>query len=123
MRISVISALLLLLALPVNAHHATATNFTQERISAEGAIQQVRYQNPHASILIKSTAEDGSEIYWLIETLARTTLQRRGVTLDRLKVGTHIKATGLKGRRQYTMYLLEIEFEDGSKFTTKGVEE
>lgn len=114
---------LLLLALPVDAHHATSTNFTQERISAEGVIEQVRYQNPHASILIKNTADDGEETYWLIETLARTTLQRRGVTLERLEVGTHIKATGLKGRRQYTMYLLEIEFEDGSKFTTKGVEE
>lgn len=118
-----ISVLLLFLALPVNSHHATATNFTQERISAEGVVEQVRYQNPHASILIKHTAEDGEEIYWLIETLARTTLERRGVTLDRLEVGSHIKATGLKGRRQYTMYLLEIKFEDGSKFTTKGVEE
>ena len=74
----------------------------------------MRYQNPHASVLIKSTGDDGAETYWLIETGARTTLERKGVTLDRLKVGSRIKATGLKGRRQYTMYLQEIVFEDGS---------
>lgn len=99
------------------AHHATVANFTREVISAEGVIEKVRFQNPHASVLIRNTADDGAETYWLIETGARTTLERKGVTLDRLKVGSRITATGLKGRRQYTMYLQEIVFEDGSTFT------
>jgi hypothetical protein len=103
------------------AHHATVTNFTQELITVEGVIEQVRYQNPHSSIVIKNTAEDGSQKYWLIETGAKTTLQRKGVNLDRLGIGLTIRATGLKGRRDYTMFLHEIVFEDGSKFTTKGV--
>ena len=58
----------------------------------------------------------GKETYWLVETGARTTLERRGVTLERLEVGTKIQATGLKGRRQYTMYLQVITFEDGTIF-------
>jgi len=99
------------------AHHSTATNFTQEIISVEGVIEQVRYQNPHASVLIKNTDETGHETYWLIETGARTTLERQGVTLERLKIGSKISATGRKGRREYTMYLQEITFEDGSIFT------
>ncbi len=99
------------------AHHATVANFTRDIISAEGVIEQVRFQNPHASVLIKHTEDDGNEIYWLIETGARTTLERKGITLDRLKVGSTIKATGLKGRRQFTMYLQEIVFEDGTTFT------
>jgi hypothetical protein len=108
-----------LLSMPVLsvAHHSTATNFTQEIISVEGVIEQVRYQNPHASVLIKNTDETGQETYWLIETGARTTLERQGVTLERLKIGTKISATGRKGRREYTMYLQEITFEDGSIFT------
>lgn len=113
-------SLLIMLALatgPTLAHHATVTNFTQEVISAEGVIERVRFQNPHASVLIKNTGDDGKEVYWLIETAARTTLERKGITLDRLQVGSRIKATGLKGRRQFTMYLQEIVFEDGSTFT------
>jgi hypothetical protein len=108
-------------ALPANAHHATVTNFTQELITVEGVIEQVRYQNPHSSILIKNTSEDGKETYWLIETGAKTTLERKGVSLDRLSIGMKIQATGRKGRRQYTMFLHEIVFEDGSKFNTEGV--
>jgi hypothetical protein len=121
MRILVVAGLLVLAVLSANAHHATATNFTQEIISVEGVIEQIRYQNPHSSILIKNTSDEGDETYWLVETGAKTTLARKGVNLDRLVIGEKILATGLKGRRQYTMFLQEIIFEDGSKFTTKGL--
>jgi 2-keto-4-pentenoate hydratase len=119
-----ITAMAVLLCAPfaAYAHHSTATNFTQEIITIEGVIEKVRYQNPHASVLIKNTNAEGKEIYWLIETLARTTLERRGVTMERLAVGSKIQATGRKGRRQYTMYLQDIAFEDGSRFTVDGEE-
>ena len=121
MRMSLAAFLLVFTTHYSNAHHATVTNFTQELITVEGVIEQVRYQNPHSSIVIKNTSDDGSQKYWLIETGAKTTLQRKGVNLDRLAIGLTIRATGLKGRRDYTMFLHEIVFEDGSKFTTKGV--
>ena len=105
------------LSTPVNAHHATVTNFTQEIISVDGVIEQVRFQNPHSSILINSSSDDGNDVYWLIETSAKTTLVRKGVTMERLAAGAKIKATGRKGRRQFTMLLQEIVFEDGSIFT------
>ena len=121
MRAPITFSLLFLLVLTANAHHATVTNFTQEIITVDGVIEQVRYQNPHSSILIKHTSEEGEETYWLIETGARTTLERKGVNLDGLMIGARIQATGRKGRRQYTMFLHEIVFEDGSKFTAEGL--
>ncbi len=112
-------ATLMICLLPglVAGHHSTVANFTREVISVDGVIEKVRYQNPHASILIKHTDENGKEIFWLVETAARTTLQRKGITLDVLAEGQKVTATGLKGRRQYTMYLKEIHFEDGRVFT------
>lgn len=101
----------------INAHHSTNANFTQEIISVEGVIEKVRFQNPHASVLIKNTDEQGSDTFWLIESGARTTLERQGVSLDLLKIGSKVTATGRKGRRQYTMYLRDIKFEDGTVFT------
>ncbi len=100
----------------VSSHHSTNANFTQEIISVEGVIERVRFQNPHASVLIKNTDEQGAETFWLIESGARTTLERQGVTLDLLEIGSLIKATGRKGRRAFTLYLREIEFEDGTVF-------
>ena len=100
----------------VRAHHSTAANFTQEIISVEGTIERVRFQNPHSSVLIKNTDDQGEETFWLIESVGRTTLERQGVSFDLLEVGSMVKASGRKGRREFTMYLRDIEFEDGAVF-------
>ena len=113
------TALLLLVlafAPAVVAHHSTNANFTQEIISVTGVIEQVRYQNPHSSVLTKQIDEAGQETFWLLESGARTTLERRGVFFDQLPIGSKVVATGRKGRRQFTMYLQELSFEDGSRF-------
>ena len=117
MRHLIYIAMMLALPATVVAHHATVTNFTREVISIDGVIEQVRYQNPHASILLKNTDGSGKETYWLVETAARTTLERKGITLDVLTAGSRVTASGLKGRRANTMYLQEIRFEDGQVFT------
>jgi len=98
-----------------NAHHATVANFTQEIISVDGIVEQVRYQNPHTSFLISQISDDGKKSYWLLETVGSTTLERRGVSRDRLLVGKKIHATGQNGRRQNTMYLHNLEYEDGRR--------
>jgi len=118
MKVKKILLIATLLSAPflVSAHHSTNANFTQEIISVEGTIERVRFQNPHASVLIKNIDEQGKETFWLIESGARTTLERQGVSLDLLEVGSTVKATGRKGRREFTMYLREIEFEDGTVF-------
>lgn len=116
MKYSLCFVAMFFLPLLVNAHHSTNANFTQEIISVEGVIERVRFQNPHASVLIKNIDESGEERFWLIESGARTTLERQGVSLDVLEIGSKITATGRKGRRQYTMYLQKIVFEDGTVF-------
>ncbi len=100
----------------LSAHHSTAANFTQEIISVDGTIERVRFQNPHSSVLIKNTDDQGEETFWLIESVGRTTLERQGVSFDLLEVGSMVKASGRKGRREFTMYLRDIEFEDGAVF-------
>lgn len=103
-------------------HHSTNANFTQEIISVSGEIEQVRFQNPHASVLIKNTDNSGAETFWLLESGARSTLERRGVSFDILEIGTPVTATGRKGRRQFTMYLQELTFEDGSSFVPEPLD-
>lgn len=110
-------ALFMLLAMPLAvAHHSTDANFTQEIISVPGEIQEIRNMNPHAAVLIRSTNPDGGEQFWLLETLGRTTLDRQGIDIKRLNIGERVTATGRKGRRDYTLYLQKITFEDGSEF-------
>ena len=75
----------------------------------------MRYQNPHTSFLISQISDDGKKSYWLLETVGSTTLERRGVSRDRLLVGKKIHATGQNGRRQNTMYLHNLEYGDGRR--------
>ena len=108
--------LLWVLPLTANSHHSTNANFTQEIITVDGVIEQVRYMNPHASVLIKNTNADGKETYWLLETVGRTTLDRQGMNMDQMVIGSRVTASGRKGRREFTMYLHRMSFEDGSEF-------
>ena len=104
------------LSMTLDAHHSTNANFTQEIVSVEGTIERVRFVNPHASVLIRHVDAEGQEIFWLIESGARTTLERQGVTLEHLEIGSTVTATGRKGRRDFTMYLQKITYEDGTEF-------
>lgn len=115
-RTTLVAFFFLLISFTGYAHHSTNANFTQEIISVEGVIERVRFVNPHASVLIKNTDAEGKETYWLIESGARTTLERQGVTLEHLQIGSKITATGRKGRRENTMYLQKIIYEDGTEF-------
>ena len=65
---NIVAGFVTFLAAATHAHHATSTNFTQELISVDGVIEQIRYQNPHSSILIKHTSGEDEGTYWLIET-------------------------------------------------------
>jgi 2-keto-4-pentenoate hydratase len=104
-----------------NAHHATSANFTQEIVSVDGVVEKVRYQNPHTSLLISQTSAAGQKSYWLLETVGRTTLERRGIPRERLRVGEKVHATGQNGRRKNTMYLHEVVYEDGSRINFYSV--
>jgi DNA/RNA endonuclease YhcR with UshA esterase domain len=102
------------------AHHSTATNFTQEIIEINGVVEQIRFQNPHTSILVKVEAGAGEAPFWLVESDARSTYVRRGVDLDVIAKGSKVTVTGRKGVRPNTMFLREVLFEDGTRFTSNG---
>lgn len=117
MRLVMFLTILCYVPFVTNAHHSTVANFTQEIISVEGVIERVRFQNPHSSVLIKNMDETGNEVYWLVESSSSTSLRRKGASFESFEIGSKVKVTGLRGRRQYTMYLREITFEDGTIFT------
>ncbi len=102
------------------AHHSTTANFTQEIIEIAGTIEQVRFQNPHTSFVVKVVAADGAAPYWLVESDARSTFERKGVDLEGVTIGSKVTVSGRKGVRPNTMFLRELLLEDGTRFTSSG---
>ena len=102
------------------AHHSTATNFTQEIVEIAGTIEQVRFQNPHTSFVVKIEAGEGQAPFWLVESDARATFERTGIKLDGVAIGSKVTVSGRKGVRPNTMFLRELKLEDGTRFTSSG---
>ena len=105
------------------AHHSTAANFTREIIEISGRIEQIRFLNPHSSFVVLTDEANETGPYWLVESDARSTYQRKGLNLDEIEQGIRVEISGRRGLRPNTMYLREIRFEDGRVFTSDGLEE
>ena len=68
---SLICVFLLSVPLAVNAHHSTAFNYSDETITLEGTITEVKWVNPHGSLVLEVTNADGTMDEWFVEFLAR----------------------------------------------------
>ena len=106
-------ALLLTAPLAVNAHHSAVFNYSEETITLEGTVTEVKWVNPHGSLVLEVVNEDGTTDEWLVEFLARIALERQGFDFDALQTGLDIKITGRIGFREGYLRFREAELEDG----------
>ena len=95
------------------AHHSVALVFSQERITLEGSIKELKWINPHSSFVLEITKEDGTKEEWLVELLARIALERGGWSLDELQNGWNITLTGRVGYRERVLRFVEARLPDG----------
>jgi hypothetical protein len=90
------SLALVLLSPSFAAAHHSYTEFDDERIvEIAGTLTTVRWQNPHARLVLQ-TAE-GKE--WEIETSPLTFLSRSGAPLDQYPVGSSVRVAGWPSKR------------------------
>ena len=76
-------------------HHGDAGRFETEVSTITGDVVALQLINPHASILIAVTDEQGKKVTWHVEMEAPQRLQREfGWDRNTLKPGTSITVTG-----------------------------
>ncbi len=79
---------LLVLAVPVLAHHSFAAEFDgNKQVKLTGVVTKVDWVNPHAYIYVDVKCDDGATVNWAIETGAPNALYRQGWRKDDLKAG------------------------------------
>jgi uncharacterized protein DUF6152 len=112
------SAVLLLAAVPVLAHHAFGAEFDANRpVLLKGKIVKVELVNPHAWIHIEIAKEGGggSEV-WMVEGGTPNTLFRRGITQQSLAIGSEVVVDGYQSKdRSNRANGRDITFPDGRK--------
>jgi len=114
--ITVFLTVLLLSFSPVDyAHHSALANFDSSNvITREGTLLEVKVLNPHCSMRILVTDEEGNSEEWLVEMLSKNALVRQNFDFSRFIPGKSVKITGWAGRRRNTMYFVKAEFPDGT---------
>lgn len=115
-------AVLALLAGPALGHHSVAANFDmRSTVEVSGTIKAVHIRNPHSQYVLEAVGEDGQPVEWLIEWSDRNGLVRRGVALDRIKVGDEIDFVLWPSRRlEHVGFFVQAVLPDGSIFRDCG---
>ena len=87
----------LLAATSVQAHHATASVYDMEQLGeVHGTLAAIKFVNPHGSISVAVTNDDGTTTEWVFTTGSTTALARQGISQvgpNALKIGEELTVT------------------------------
>ena len=111
---SIAAAMLLLLALPVAAHHSQAIYDRERTITIEGVVTEYRWTNPHIYLYIEVQDENGGTFVWPIEGQVTAILRRLGWDSDTFAPGDRVTVTARPSRdSNRTMALMTSVEKDG----------
>jgi hypothetical protein len=112
------TAVLLLIAGPVFAHHGRSNYDVTSNITLKGIVTEFEWVNPHALIHFDVTDENGKVEKWIGETNSPNTLSRQGWNRNTVKTGDQITLIGhrVKGGAYYCNFS-KIIFADGKELS------
>lgn len=102
------------------AHHSFAVFFdASKEVTVKGKVTAFRFTNPHGTIVLDVTDDQGRVREWRAETNAPVVLQRRGWTRATIKPGEEITIHGWPSRDgQPYMRLMRATRADGTLIGT-----
>jgi len=89
----VAAAVLLLVGLPLWAHHGNASYDSDNPITIKGAVTEFAWTNPHVQIYLDVKDDKGKVAHWSVETYSPGKLVRAGWTKDSVKAGDQVSIT------------------------------
>ncbi len=101
---STLAALLVVAALPSEAHHSFAAEYDSGKpITVTGVVTRIEWTNPHAYIYVDVTDKDGKVTNWGFEMGPPHMLQRAGWKKNSLSIGEQVVVEGwiARNRTQY----------------------
>jgi hypothetical protein len=93
LNILIAAALLLLVGIPLLAHHGNASYDSENPITIKGTVTEFAWTNPHVQIYLDVKDDKGKVAHWSVETYSPGKLVRAGWTKDSVKAGDQVSVT------------------------------
>ncbi len=90
---------LLLICVPLFAHHGGSEYDTQNLKTMKGTVTEFNWANPHCQVYLDVKDDAGKVVNWGIETLAPAVLKRAGWSPETLHRGDQITITIAPSKR------------------------
>ena len=86
-------------SMPLLAHHSFMAEFDQkQKISIEGVVTEVKWQNPHTFFNVNVKDKNGKIANWTLETGSPNALMLRGWRRDTMKAGDIVSVRGYRAK-------------------------
>lgn len=104
------------------AHHSVSGNFDRSTThEITGTLAAFHLRNPHTHLEVSVDEQDGTVSEWLVEWGTKNDLIRRGVNIERIKVGEQVTITFMPSLRlMHVGYARSIILSDGSVISDCG---
>lgn len=98
------------------AHHSFPSVYdANARITIEGVVTEVLYQNPHSRLYLRVEGEDGQDEIWELETQNTSFLRRGGWLPDSVRAGDRLTVEGnLAFEIEKRLYIQVVTQADGN---------
>jgi len=120
--ITFMSFALLLIAVPVWAHHAFSAEYDASKpLTIKGKVTKWELVNPHSWIHIDVVGPDGKVTPWMVEGGSPNSLLRNGFTKNSLPAGTEIVVEGYQAKDGANRAVgKDITYPDGKRLFLGG---
>ena len=120
--ITFMSLALLLIAVPVWAHHAFSAEYDASKpLTLKGKVTKWELVNPHSWIHIDVVGPDGKVTPWMVEGGSPNSLLRNGFTKNSLPAGTEIVVEGYQAKDGANRAVgKDITYHDGKRLFLGG---
>ena len=108
----------LALGMPAMAHHNYRLNFDDSKeIALDGVVAKISWGNPHITIYLDVSVDNGEVVSWVIPTAAPNVARRNGLTDAVLAAGDEIHIVGWPARdASLQMRARMVKTSNGSEF-------
>jgi hypothetical protein len=89
----VFTAGLLILSIPLFAHHGTASFDTSKKLTLKGTVVEWFWANPHCFLRFAVKDDSGQTVEWVVETQSGPNIIPLGYTKQTFKAGDEVTVT------------------------------